>query len=115
MASLETSFSNPKRPVHRSKVVTKVVGVSQKHCLREVERTLALVDSKVQFGAQGVKVTVVGHLEVVDTSHDGWEEVVRGEGSLSGLADDGKHGRERFETCVNKVSKAFVGRKGGNV
>ena len=60
---------------------------------------MALLDSKVQFGAQGVKIAVVGHLEVVDASHDGREELVRSVGSLRRLADDGEHWCESLEAC----------------
>lgn len=80
-------------------------------CLREVEGTLTFLDGKVQFGAQGVKIAVVGHLEVVDAGHDGREEVVRGVGGLSGLADDGEHGGERFETC-GKIRSVIVWESG---
>src|SRR5690349_11082011 len=41
--------------------------------LRKVERALALFHSSVEPGAQYVDVAVVGHLEVVDASHDGRE------------------------------------------
>ena len=68
-----------------------------------MEGALALLDSKVQFGAQGVKIAVVGHLEVVDASHDGWEEIVRGVGSLSVLADDSEPWCEVFETCERSL------------
>ena len=60
---------------------------------------MALLDSKVQFGAQGVKIAVVGHLEVVDASHDGREELIGSVRRLCRLADNGEHGRESLEAC----------------
>ena len=67
--------------------------------LRKVERALALFHSGVESGAQDVDVAVVGHLEVVDASHDGREELIRSVGCLCGFADDGEHGRECLEAC----------------
>ena len=67
--------------------------------LRKVERALALFHSSVQPGAQDVDIAVVGHLEVVDASHDGREELVRSVGSLRRLADDGEHWCESLEAC----------------
>ena len=67
--------------------------------LRKVERALALFHSGVKPGAKDVDVAVVGHLEVVDASHDGREELVRSVGSLRRLADDGEHWCESLEAC----------------
>ena len=67
--------------------------------LRKMERALALFHRSVEPSAQDVDVTVVGHLEVVDASHDGREELIRSVGCLCGLADDGEHGRECLEAC----------------
>ena len=67
--------------------------------LRKMERALALFHSSVEPGAQDVDVAVVGHLEVVDASHDGREELVRSVGSLRRLADDGEHWCESLEAC----------------
>jgi hypothetical protein len=67
--------------------------------LRKVERALALFDGNVESGAQDVDVAVVGHLEVVDASHDGREELVGSVRCFCGLADDGEHGCERLKTC----------------
>ena len=66
--------------------------------LRKMERALALFHSSVEPGAQDIDVAVVGHLEVVDASHDGREELIRSVGRLCGLADDGEHGCESLET-----------------
>ena len=70
-------------------------------CLRKMERALALFHSSVEPGAQNVDVAVVGHLEVVDASHDGREELIRSVWRLCRLADDGEHGRESLEACEN--------------
>ena len=67
--------------------------------LRKVERALALLNSSVEPGAQDIDVAVIGHLEVVDASHDGWEELIGGVRRLCRLADDGEHGRESLEAC----------------
>ena len=64
-----------------------------------MERALALFHSSVEPGAQDIDVAVVGHLEVVDASHDGRQELVRSVGRLCRLADDGEHGRESLEAC----------------
>ena len=77
--------------------------------LRKVERALALLNSSVEPGAQDIDVAVIGHLEVVDASHDGREEIVRGVGSLGGLADNSEHGRKRFETC-KKIGQCLLWR-----
>ena len=69
--------------------------------LRKMERALALFHSSVEPGAQGVDVAVVGHLEVVDASHDGREKLIRSVGRLCRLADDREHGRESLEACGN--------------
>ena len=69
--------------------------------LRKMERALALFHSSVEPGAQDIDVAVVGHLEVVDASHDGREELIRSVGRLCRLADDGEHGRESLEACRN--------------
>jgi hypothetical protein len=71
----------------------------ESQCLRKVEGALAFLHSSVEPGAQDVDVAVVGHLEVVDASHDGRKELIRSVGRLCRLADDGEHGRERFEAC----------------
>lgn len=70
--------------------------------LRKVEGPLALFDGDVEPGAHDVDVAVVGHLEVIDAGHDGGEEFVRGVRGLGGFADDGEHGRESLETCVEE-------------
>jgi hypothetical protein len=44
--------------------------------LRKVERALAFFHSSIEPSAQDVDVAVVRHLEIVDTSHDGREELV---------------------------------------
>lgn len=67
--------------------------------LRKMERALALFHSSVEPGAQDVDVAVVGHLEVVDASHNGREELIRSVGCLCRFADDGEHGRESLEAC----------------
>jgi hypothetical protein len=78
------------------------VAIKVEVILRKVERALALFDSNVKSGAQNVDIAVIGHLEVVDASHDGWEELVGSVRCFCRLADNSEHGRERFETCEKK-------------
>ena len=62
-----------------------------------MESALAFLNGNPEFLAEDDHVAVVGHLEVVDASHDGREELVRSVGRLCRLADDGEHGRESLE------------------
>jgi hypothetical protein len=88
----------------RTRVESRDAASNRRRCirsrrLRKVERALALFHSSVKPGAQDVDVAVVGHLEVVNASHDGREELIRSIGRLCRLADNGEHGCERLEAC----------------
>jgi hypothetical protein len=63
-----------------------------------MERALALLHRDRHFPAQDVNAAVVGHLEVIDACHDRGEVVVGCVGRFAGLAHDGEHGCQVFET-----------------
>jgi len=64
---------------------------------REVEGSLALLDSGEELLPHDVDVGVVGQLEVVDARHDAGEVVVRRVGRLARLADHREHWGQALE------------------
>ena len=75
-----------------------------------MESTLAFLDGNEQLGSHHLERAVVGHLEVIDASHDTRQVVVGAVRRLARLADDGEEWRERFEayTPISKRSSKIV-------
>jgi hypothetical protein len=65
-----------------------------------MESALTLLHGDGQLLTQNVDGAVVGHLEVVDTGHDGGQVVVRCVWWFAGFANDGEHGCEVLEAWV---------------
>lgn len=69
-------------------------------CLRKVERTLAFSDGRHKTLAHHIEVAVVRKLEIVDARHDTGKVVVGGIRGFTRTANDGEHGLERTEACI---------------
>ena len=67
-------------------------------CLGKMEGALTFLYSNTQFLAENVHAAIIGHLEIVDTSHDAREVVVRRKWRLTGFANDCEHRSEILET-----------------
>lgn len=68
---------------------------------------MAFPHGRAQLLTKNLDVRVVGHLEVVDASHDTGKIVVRRVGSFARPTHDGKHGREILESCSTKSAICF--------
>ena len=64
-----------------------------------MERALALLGGHDQFPLQHLLCAVIGQLEIVDTSHDAWQIVVRTVRGLTRLADNREHWRKTLESA----------------
>lgn len=64
---------------------------------RQMEGTLALLDSSEELLPHHVNVAIVGKFEIVDTSHDARQIIVRRVGWLAGLAHHREHRRQALE------------------
>lgn len=63
-----------------------------------MEGALTFLNCNTELLAKNLHAAVIGHLEVVDASHDTREIVVRRQRRLARLANHGEHGREILET-----------------
>lgn len=68
-----------------------------------MESPLTFLCSQGEFLAHNVERAVIRHLQVVDTSHDARQIVIRCVWRLAGFAHHGEHGRKTLEAC-SKVS-----------
>ena len=75
------------------------------HSSGKMESTLALPNRRIELISHDREGAVIRHLQIIDASHDAGQVIVRRVRWFAGLADDREHGRERFETCRNSVSK----------
>lgn len=66
--------------------------------LGKVKSALAFLNCNIQFLAQYLHATVIGHLEIINARHDAWKVVVRSIRRLAWLADHGEHGGKTLET-----------------
>jgi hypothetical protein len=64
-----------------------------------MEGALTFLDGGKEPPPQHLDVSIVGKLEVIDTSHDSGKVIVRGIRRLARLAHHGKHGCQTLKTC----------------
>jgi hypothetical protein len=76
-----------------------------------MESALALADGHAELLAEDLDGAIVGHLQVVDTSHDGRKVVVGRKGWFAGFADNREHRRESFEAWKEISKRMFVARQ----
>ena len=77
-------MENTPNPVMPKRVV-------QPACLGKVEGALPFLNGNTELFAEDLHTAVIGHLEVIDTSHNTWKIIVRRVWRLARLADDRKH------------------------
>jgi hypothetical protein len=66
--------------------------------LGKVKSALAFLNCDIQFLAQYLHATVIGHLKIINARHDAWKVVVRSIRRLARLADHSEHGSKTLET-----------------
>jgi hypothetical protein len=64
---------------------------------------LTFPHGRAQLPAEGLDVRVVGHLEVVDASHDTGEIVVGCVGRIAWPTHDCEHGGQVLKACCTKL------------